>query len=142
MVPAMGLEPTRQLRHRNLNPGRLPIPPHRHIRQTITGLPAALKDSGFLFTEGTLNFLGLLLSSGTLIATGLLTAYGTLFMLGLLGTYGALGDTGFLFTEGTLCVVGFLKMIGRHTQTSRVTDDIWYAVILMVSLLHRLWCGL
>lgn len=149
MVPAMGLEPTRQLRHRNLNPGRLPIPPHRHIRQTITGLPAALEDSGFLFTEGTLNFLGLLLSSGALIATGLLTAYGTLFMLGLLGTYGALstigllpgdgtlGDTGFLFTEGTLCVVGFLKMIGRHTQTSRVTDDIWYARYYRITNLLR-----
>lgn len=124
MVPAMGLEPTRHLRHRNLNPGRLPIPPHRHVRQTIAGLPAALKDSGFLFTEGTLNFLGLLLSSGALIATGFLTAYGslgdngflftegTLIFLGLLLTSGTLGDTGFLFTEGTLKFLGLLKTFG------------------------------
>ena len=112
MVPAMGLEPTRQLRHRNLNPGRLPIPPHRYIRQTITGLPAALKDSGFLFAEGTLNFLGLLLSSGAIIATGFLTAYGTLVFLGLLLTSGTLGDTGFLFTEGTLKFLGLLKTFG------------------------------
>lgn len=132
----MGLEPTRQSRHRNLNPGRLPIPPHRHIRQTITGLPAALDASGFLgeygsledrvflFTEGTLNFLGLLLSSGTLIATGLLTAYGTLgdtgFLftegtlkfLGLLYTFGTLGDIGFLFTKGTLKSPGLLYNFG------------------------------
>lgn len=112
MVPAMGLEPTRQLRHRNLNPGRLPIPPHRYIRQTITGLPAALKDSGFLFAEGTLNFLGLLLSSGAIIATGFLTAYGTLVFLGLLLTSGTLGDNGFLFTDGTLKFLGLLKTFG------------------------------
>lgn len=112
MVPAMGLEPTRQLRHRNLNPRRLPIPPHRHVRQTITGLPAALKDSGLLFTEGTLNFLGLLLSSGTLGDTGLLFTEGTLKSPGLLYNFGTLGDIGFLFTKGTLKFFGLLKTFG------------------------------
>ena len=112
MVPAMGLEPTRQLRHRNLNPGRLPIPPHRHIRQTITGLPAALKDSGFLFTEGTLNFLGLLLSSGTLGDTGFLFTEGTLKSPGLLYNFGMLIATWLLATDGALKPLGLLMIFG------------------------------
>lgn len=38
MVPMVGLEPTRRLRQRILNPPRLPIPPHRHCYLNLVGI--------------------------------------------------------------------------------------------------------
>ncbi len=42
-IPVVGVEPTRPRGHGILSPARLPIPPHRHVLEAVTGFEPVIK---------------------------------------------------------------------------------------------------